>query len=314
MPRTTNTAERSLFILKSIRCREEPDCRICRGFQKDEGWPCKAEIRMGLVKIMCSSRPNRKCATTETRNNMQFLVGTSGYSYPAWKGKFYPAKLPQKEMLRYYAERFGAVEINGSFRRLPAESDVRGWATQARSGFQFAMKAPQAITHFRRLNGVEELTEQLFRTAAVLKRKQGPILVQLPPNFKKDVSRLRAFLALIPKGAKVAFEFRHASWIDEEVFADLRRHRCAWCIADVDDSPQPQIVRTANWGYVRLRRTRYTKLSLAASIARLRTENWRHCYVFFKHEETGTGPRFAARFKELLDAAPPSSGSDKTRR
>src|SRR5687768_16857027 len=130
---------------------------------------------------------------------MQCYVGTSGYSYPKWKGSFYPEKLPQKQMLSYYAERFAAVEINNSFYRMPSESDVKSWAGQVSKGFHFALKAPQAITHFKRLKNADEAVETLFKTTAELKARQGPVLFGLPPNFKKDLPRLEAFLRLIPK-------------------------------------------------------------------------------------------------------------------
>src|SRR3989442_629190 len=161
---------------------------------------------------------------------MQFFVGTSGYSYPKWKGSFYPEKMPQKEMLRYYAERFGAVEINNSFYKMLTESDVQSWASQVQAEFRFAIKAPQTITHFKRLKDAEEATEQLFRVAGVLKARVGPVLFGLPPNMKKDLARLKAFLNLVPKKAQAAFEFRHESWFDEEVFACLRASRCALCV------------------------------------------------------------------------------------
>src|SRR5688572_9134963 len=129
---------------------------------------------------------------------MRFFVGTSGYSYPKWKGSFYPDKLPQKEMLSYYAQRFAAVEINNSFYRMPGESDIKSWAQQVPKGFRFALKAPQAITHFKRLKNAEEALNTLFKTTAALKTRQGPLLFGLPPNFKKDLPRLDAFLRLIP--------------------------------------------------------------------------------------------------------------------
>src|SRR5438034_576216 len=116
---------------------------------------------------------------------MQFFVGTSGYSYPKWKGSFYPEKLPQKAMLSYYAEQFGAVEINNSFYKMPSEGDVRSWAGQVPDSFRFAIKAPQAITHFKRLKDAEEPTKRLFQVASALKTRRGPVLFGLPPNFKK---------------------------------------------------------------------------------------------------------------------------------
>jgi uncharacterized protein YecE (DUF72 family) len=233
---------------------------------------------------------------------MQFYVGTSGYSYPKWKGSFYPAKLPQKEVLSYYAERFAAVEINGSFRRLPSESDVQRWAEQVPKTFRFALKAPQTITHFKRLKDVGDATTALLHTVSLLGARRGPVLFQLPPNFKKDVPRLEAFLKLLGKRPLAAFEFRHASWFDDEVFDRLRKHRCALCAADDEELPQAKVINTAGWGYVRLRRQRYTKKTLAEWIQKLRSENWDKVYVFFKHEDTGTGPKFAARFLDLAEA------------
>jgi uncharacterized protein YecE (DUF72 family) len=233
---------------------------------------------------------------------MQFFVGTSGYSYPKWKGSFYPAKLPQAEMLRYYAERFDAVEMNNTFYKMPSESDVEAWASQVPHGFRFAIKAPQTITHFKRLKDAEDPTERLLRTAAVLKQKRGPVLFGLPPNMKVDVPRLQAFLRLIPRSVRVAFEFRHKSWFEDGVFDSLRARNCALCIADAEDLPRAKPIDTAGWGYVRLRRENYTKRALAEWVKKLRSRPWKEAYVFFKHEDTGTGPKFAARFLELAQS------------
>ena len=233
---------------------------------------------------------------------MQFLVGTSGYSYPKWKGSFYPPKLPQKEMLGYYAARFAAVEINGSFYRMPSPSDVKAWASQVPSTFLFALKAPQTITHFKRLKDAGEPTKRLFQIAGVLKKRQGPVLFGLPPNMKKDAPRLKAFLRLIPRGMKAAFEFRHESWFDDDTFDCLRAKGCALCVADAEELPRTKLVSTADWGYVRLRRRNYTKKSLAHWIEKMQSQSWKEAYVFFKHEDTGTGPKFAARFLELAAA------------
>ena len=228
---------------------------------------------------------------------MQFFVGTSGYSYKEWKGSFYPAKLPQKEMLSYYAERFSTVEINNSFYRMPSESVLESWAAQTPGGFRFVLKAPQTITHRKRLKDAEEQTHQFLRAAATLKDRRGPLLFQLPPNLKKDLPRLEAFLGLIKDAA--AFEFRHGSWFDDDVFGCLRAHSCALCIADADDSPGAELISTAPWGYVRLRRENYGDEQLRDWIKRLRSQGWSEANVFFKHEDAGTGPKFAARFIEL---------------
>jgi uncharacterized protein YecE (DUF72 family) len=232
---------------------------------------------------------------------MQFFVGTSGYSYPKWKGSFYPEKLPNKEMLSYYAERFAAVEINNSFYRMPAQSDMKSWAGQVPNAFRFAFKAPQTITHRKRLKDADEPTSQFFHSLDVLNAKRGPVLFGLPPNFKKDLPRLEAFLRLIPKGVQAAFEFRHESWFAEDVFDCLRAGRCALCIADAEDLPPQKVIATASWGYIRLRREQYTDKSIAKWVEQLKSQAWTEAYVFFKHEETGTGPKFAARFLKQLD-------------
>ncbi|MBC7819944.1 MAG: DUF72 domain-containing protein [Planctomycetaceae bacterium] len=232
---------------------------------------------------------------------MRFHVGTSGYSYKEWKGSFYPAKFPQMDMLTYYAERFATVEINNTHYRMPTASGLESWAAQVPKKFRFVLKAPQTITHFKRLKGVEEEMDYLLKTAAVLKDRLGPLLFQLPPNFKKDVPRLESFLKLLSKRTPAAFEFRHESWFDEEVFACLRAKSCALCLADTDDLPNPALVSTAHWGYIRLRREKYADQLLKDWIKRLKSQAWDEAYVFFKHEDAGTGPKFAARFLELAD-------------
>jgi uncharacterized protein YecE (DUF72 family) len=237
---------------------------------------------------------------------LHFFVGTSGYSYREWKGSFYPEKLPQKEMLSYYAQRFAAVEVNSSFRRMPEASVLKSWTEQVPNSFRFALKAPQAITHFKRLKNVRAATRELLRTASVLKARQGPLLFQLPPNFKKDLPRLKAFLRLIGRRTRAAFEFRHESWFDDEVFDCLRTNSCALCIADMDESPSANVISTAGWGYLRLRRERYTARSLRQWIERIMSQPWNEVYVFFKHEDTGTGPKLAARFLELAGRQPGS--------
>lgn len=234
---------------------------------------------------------------------MNFYVGTSGFSYPEWKNTFYPAKLPAKQMLGFYAARFRAVEINNTFYRAPTEQLLAAWAAQVPSDFRFVLKAPQEITHVRRLVGAGESVSSLFATASALKQHLGPVLFQLPPNFRADVSLLRTFLAPLPTAVPVAFEFRNQSWFCDEVFALLRERGAGLCVADADDELEVPFVATADWGYLRLRRPDYTDAALAEWAARLRSQNWREAYVFFKHEDAGTGPRFAARLLELLAGA-----------
>jgi uncharacterized protein YecE (DUF72 family) len=230
---------------------------------------------------------------------MRFFVGTSGYSYKEWKGSFYPEKLPQSEMLGYYAQRFSTVEVNNTFYRMPNPTVLESWAAQVPAEFRFVLKAPQLITHFKRLNGVEEAIDSFLRTASVLKQRLGSLLFQLPPNFKKDISRLDGFLDLIKGGPSIAFEFRHESWLENDVFALLRANNCALCVADSEELPAARLVNTANWGFVRLRRARYPKPQLVKWIDAMNAQQWKGAYVFFKHEDTGTGPKLAARFLEL---------------
>jgi uncharacterized protein YecE (DUF72 family) len=231
---------------------------------------------------------------------MQFFVGTSGYSYKEWKGSFYPEKMPAKEMLRFYAQRFSTVEINNTFYRMPAPSVLEAWAGQVPENFRFVLKAPQAITHFKRLKEVEDPTERFLQVAAVLKQRLGPLLFQLPPNFKKDLPRLEQFLDLLPAGTAAAFEFRHESWFDDEVFGRLRAKSCALCVADSEDLPAAELVKTTNWSMLRLRRETYTKPKLVEWLDKAKSQEWDTAYIFFKHEESGTAPKFAGQFLELV--------------
>jgi uncharacterized protein YecE (DUF72 family) len=233
---------------------------------------------------------------------MQFFVGTSGYSYKEWKGSFYPQKLPQKEMLPYYAEHFSTVEINNTFYRMPQPSLLEAWAAQVPAHFRFVLKAPQTITHFRRLNNVDEPTDQFVRTAAVLKKRLGLLLFQLPSNFKIDLPRLERFLKLIKTGTPLAFEFRHESWFEKDVLACLRANSCALCITDAEDVPSTDLIKTARLAYVRLRRPRYTKQQLVGWSDKLRALKSAEAYVFFKHEDTGTGPKLARRFLDVVES------------
>ncbi|MGH7798606.1 MAG: DUF72 domain-containing protein [Candidatus Binatia bacterium] len=230
---------------------------------------------------------------------MKLWVGTSGYSYKPWLGNFYPEDLAAKEMLRFYASRLPAVEINNTFYRLPKESVLQSWAEQVPDEFRFVLKASQRITHVKRLKEAASEVEYLFRVGAVLGAKTGAILFQLPPNLKKDLARLQNFLAILPKDRAVAFEFRHPSWFDDDVFACLREHNCALCTADTDETESSTRVATATWGYLRLRRSEYSRSDLLNWKARILSQPWDQAYVFFKHEDEGIGPKLAAEFLEL---------------
>jgi uncharacterized protein YecE (DUF72 family) len=229
-------------------------------------------------------------------------VGTSGFSYKEWKGTFYPEDLADAQMLRYYAERLDAVEINNTFYRMPTRRLLEGWAEQVSESFAFALKAPRRITHEKKLRGVEEDVGYLLDTAGALGPRLGPILVQLPPYLKKDLALLADFVALIPDGARAAIEFRSSSWFDDEVYDTLRSRGVALVVSDMDDKPEPPVVRTAPFGYARLRRAEYDDTSMAAWAGHFAEAGWDEACVFFKHEEAGAGPRYAARFREL--AAP----------
>lgn len=230
---------------------------------------------------------------------MTLYVGTSGYSYKEWKGSFYPEKLPAKEMLNYYATRLPAVEINNTFYRLPQKSVLEGWKEQVPEGFKFSVKASQRITHFKRLKETEVETGFLLDTITTLGDRLGPILFQLPPNMKKDLSRLESFVACLPDETKATFEFRHPTWFDEDVLEVLSRRNHALCISDTDDLPVFHIDKTADWGYLRLRRVNYSEEILADWIKRVEDQNWNDVFVFFKHEDEGTGPRLAGQFLKL---------------
>jgi uncharacterized protein YecE (DUF72 family) len=231
-------------------------------------------------------------------------VGTSGYNYAEWKGTFYPADLPAARMLGFYSERFSVVEINATFYRMPTTKTLAGWATATPPGFRFALKAPQRITHFARLRNVDEPVRYLCDAVQTLADKLGPLLFQLPPNFARDLGRLGDLLALLPPQLVCAFEFRHPSWFADDVYARLRARNAALCIADTEAGTTP-LVTTADFGYLRLRDEGYTDADhrrWADDIRRL-GEGWRDAYIFFKHEESGTGPAFANRLSALLGPA-----------
>jgi len=230
---------------------------------------------------------------------MNLYVGTSGYSYQAWKGKFYPKDLSDKQMLRFYGERFRTVEINNTFYRMPKASVLEAWAGEVGADFKFVLKASQRITHMQRLKGADESVSDLLEVVGALKKRLGPLLFQLPPNFKKDVPRLREFLALLPRQRRAAFEFRHQSWFDEEVFGLLRDHQAALCISEAEDDLKVPFVATANWGYLRLRRPDYGSAELKKWVKRVQKQDWQDAFVFFKHEDEGKGPRMAKMFLEL---------------
>jgi uncharacterized protein YecE (DUF72 family) len=230
---------------------------------------------------------------------MKLYVGTSGYSYKEWKGSFYPEKIPAAEMLSYYASRLPAVELNNTFYRMPQRNMVESWRAQVPDDFRFSVKAAQRITHFKRLKDAGDETKYMLETVSALEDRLGVVLFQLPPNMKKDLERLESFLKQLPENTPAAFEFRHPTWFDDDVIELLRSQNRALCVSDTDELPTSHIDRTADWGYLRLRRVQYSETDLAEWLKRIQAQNWKTAFVFFKHEDEGTGPKLAAEFIEL---------------
>jgi uncharacterized protein YecE (DUF72 family) len=228
------------------------------------------------------------------------FVGTSGYNYPEWRGTFYPERFSADKMLTFYAQRFPTVEINYTFYRIPSEKLLAGWAAGTPEHFMFTLKAPRRITHDAKLHRCEDLTLTFCRTARTLGSKLATLLFQLPPTFKKDLQVLRPFVELIPDGTRAAFEFRHASWLDTEVFDVLRARNLALCVADSEKMSTPVEV-TADYAYFRLRDEGYQDADVARWAQTIRTlPGAATAFVYFKHEEQGLGPAFAQRLIELM--------------
>ena len=233
---------------------------------------------------------------------MSLYVGTSGYSYKEWKGSFYPDKISAKDMLSYYASRLQAVELNNTFYRLPQESMIDTWKAQVPDNFRFSVKASQLITHFKKLKDAAKETRLMLKRFAAFEDRLGAVLFRLPPDMKKDIKRLETFLKHLPADPPAAFQLEDPTWLDEKVLALLRSQNRALSITDTDEMPISQINKTADWGYVRLRRVNYSESELKEWVARIRAQDWTNTYVFFKHEDEGTGPQLAARFLHLANA------------
>lgn len=234
---------------------------------------------------------------------MRLHVGTSGYNFPEWKGTFYPAKIKPPEMLPYYAGRLSTVEINYTFYRMPTAKTVAGWNAAVPDGFTFVLKTPQRITHMARLRDVDDPLRFFTETVRPLGPKLGPILVQLPPNFKQDLARLKDFLTLFPADLRCAFEFRNASWFADATYEALRTANAALCVADTEDGHTP-LQATADFGYFRLRDEGYQEKELEtwAETVKDMGKQWTEAFVFFKHEESGEGPKLAQRFATLFES------------
>jgi uncharacterized protein YecE (DUF72 family) len=232
-------------------------------------------------------------------------IGTSGYGYKEWIGSFYPVGTKAKGMLAYYASQLLTVEINYTFRRMPTTKLLEGWSTQVPDDFTFILKAPERITHRAKLKDVREMAQSFVSISQTLGPKLGALLFQLPPHAKKEVETLRTFLEDIKGGPRVAFEFRHPSWMDEDALDTLRSYGAALCLSESDDKTagdelEAPLVSTADWSYLRLRRTDYSDADLVAWGKRLRAQAWTRAFVFLKHEDEGKGAAFARRLREIL--------------
>jgi uncharacterized protein YecE (DUF72 family) len=231
---------------------------------------------------------------------MNFWIGTSGFQYAEWKGNFYPEELPPAKMLPFYAERFATTEINYTFHRIPAQKTIENWKAQTPAKFRLALKAPQKITHWSKLRDCSDTLEYFCKVVTGLEDRLGPVLFQLPPTFKKDVDVLSSFLREFPD-MRAAFEFRHESWFSDDIFELLKSRNIALCIADTETVATPKMI-TAGYGYLRQRRGDYRDEDVKrwSEFVREQNANWTDAFVYFKHEESGIGPKLAKQMMELL--------------
>lgn len=241
-----------------------------------------------------------------------FWIGTSGYNYKEWKGPFYPPELAEQEMLKYYAQRFSSVEINYTFYRMPNVRTLQGWAKETPECFTFTLKAPRRITHDLRLRDAGDPLTYFCDTAKALKGRLGALLFQLPPFLKKDLSRLEDFLHQLPPGFRPAFEFRNQTWFTDDVYECLQRFDASLCIAEHEERCVP-LEHTANFGYFRLRKPEYSDADLEAWAQRLvdASARWVDIFVYFKHEEAGKGPLYAAKLSNLLHPAASAAAGEQ---
>jgi uncharacterized protein YecE (DUF72 family) len=227
-------------------------------------------------------------------HSKKLLAGASGYSFKEWKGSFYPPDMKPDAMLAFYSQRLPTVEINNTFYRMPKVEVLENWARTTPAEFRFAIKASRRITHFAHLkaDSAADSVAFLYRCLDGLGDKRGPVLFQLPPTLKKDLPRLRDFLALLPAGHGAAFEFRNESWFADEVYDLIREAGAALCLSEREDALPPPLVETTAWGYIRLRLEQYSDADLRVWAERLMGTNWQQVFVYFMHEPTA--PAYAA--------------------
>jgi uncharacterized protein YecE (DUF72 family) len=229
----------------------------------------------------------------------RLLAGASGYSFKEWKGTFYPDKIDAEAMLPFYSERLPTVEINNTFYRMPKTSVLANWASITPDDFRFSIKASRRITHIARLKveSAKDSVDYLYKNLSALGPKRGPVLFQLPPNLKKDLPRLTAFLSLLPDDHRAAFEFRNETWFEDDVYGALKGAGAALCLSEREDNAPPPLVETAPWGYVRLRLETYSDEELRQWAAKLAGTAWGAIYVYFMHEPTA--PAYARQLMQL---------------
>jgi len=242
----------------------------------------------------------------------RLLAGASGYSFKEWKGTFYPDDVRPDMMLGWYAARLPTVEINNTFYRTPATTVLESWAANTPDHFRFAIKASRRITHIARIKteSAAEPLRYLYRNLGSLGAKRGPVLFQLPPNFKKDLPRLSEFLTLLPADHTAAFEFRNDSWFADDVYAALEGAGASLCLSEREDNAPPPLVETAPWGYVRLRLETYTDDDLKQWAARLEATSWRQIHVYFMHEPTA--PAYAKALMGFASGIEPRSTDERS--
>jgi len=229
-------------------------------------------------------------------------IGTSGWAYSSWKPDFYPAKTPSSKFLEYYSSQLNCVEVNYTYRARPAVQTLQNWAASTPEGFTFVAKAHQRITHIKRLVDVDQDVDSFFASLQPLlhARKLGPVLFQLPPNLKADAERLAKFLNGLPKDVPSAIEYRNPSWFDEKIYALMRDHNVALCIAESDELAVPEVF-TATFAYYRLRKSDYTDSEIGEIERRLcAAAQEREMFAFLKHEETPEGAINARKLLERL--------------
>ena len=237
-----------------------------------------------------------------------YHVGTSGWHYEDWRGRFYPEKLPKASWLEFYAREFSTVELNNTFYRLPSEKAVKTWHDSSPQGFTFSVKASRYITHIKRLKGSEESLDAMFDRVGPLEDKLGPILWQLPPSVHRDDRILDEFLAILPKARQHVFEFRHESWFREGVFDILREHNAAFCVLDQPDMTCP-LVATSDFAYFRFHgasdmySSKYPDEELLKWAEKIRglARSLESVYIYFNNDVRGYAVENARTLRAFLE-------------